>query len=251
MTFTVSGLWLYPVQSMRGQKMQALDYTTDGLRLDRWFGIWDVEEAKMVGSAGGKRNWRSLVTWDAHLLTPLDAEEPKVEIRFPDGGHVASDDAEIDRLLSERLERPVEFRGNRGERAPARYALAHCHLITGATLRRLSRGYPEGEFAPERFRPNVLLDCGYEVGFVEQPWVGKRILASSGAVLEGTEDCQRCAMTTRAQGGLPSDPKILHTIMLDNNTNAGIYARVSKAGRIALGDTVQVQRSAAPAEASA
>ena len=95
--------------------------------------------------------------------------------------------------------------------------------------------------ALERFRPNVLLDCGDEVGFIEQPWLGRKIAASSGAVLEGTEDCQRCALTTRAQGDLPSDPKILHTVMLENNTNAGIYARVATPGRIAVGDAIEVR----------
>ncbi len=194
----------------------------------------------MVGSASGKRAWRPLISWNAQLVTPLDAAEPKVEIRFPEGGHVVSDDPEISRLLSDRLERAVEFRGTKGERAPKRYELAHCHLLTSATLRRLNRSYPEGEFEPERFRPNVMLDCGDEVGFIEQPWLGKQIALSSGAVLEGTEDCQRCAMTTRAQGALPSDPKILHTVMLENNTNAGIYARVANAGRAALGDEVRV-----------
>ena len=238
----VSVLWLYPVQSMRGQKMEALDFALDGLRMDRWFGIRDVETGGMVGSSMGKRAWLPIVTWDAALLTPLDAAEPKVEIRFPDGGHVVSDDADTDRVLSDRLGRAVELRGKDGVQAERRYRMASCHLITSATLKRLSQSHPEGNFAPERFRPNVLLDCGGEVGFIEQPWLGHLIQASSGAVLEGTENCARCALTTRAQGDLPSDPKILHTVMLENNTNAGIYAKVSQAGRVALGDEVSVKR---------
>jgi uncharacterized protein YcbX len=238
----VSVLWLYPVQSMRGQKMEALDFALDGLRMDRWFGIRDVETGGMVGSSMGKRAWLPIVTWDAALLTPLDAAEPKVEIRFPDGGHVVSDDADTDRVLSDRLGRAVELRGKDGVQAERRYRMASCHLITSATLKCLSQSHPEGNFAPERFRPNVLLDCGGEVGFIEQPWLGHLIQASSGAVLEGTENCARCALTTRAQGDLPSDPKILHTVMLENNTNAGIYAKVSQAGRVALGDEVSVKR---------
>jgi len=236
----VSALWLYPVQSMRGQKMEALDFTLDGLRMDRWFGIRDVETGEMVGSSSGKKAWRPIITWDAVLLTPVDAAVPKVEIRFPDGGHVVSDDPQVDAMLSDRLERPVEFRGKDGVKSVHRYDLAHCHLLTSATLKRLARSHPEGNFAPERFRPNVVLDCGDEVGFIEQPWLGQRIQAASGAVLEGTEDCQRCALTTRAQGDLPSDPKILHTVMLDNNTNAGIYAKVAQAGRVAFGDSISI-----------
>lgn len=235
----VSALWLYPVQSLRGQQMEALDFALDGLRLDRWFGIRDVETGGMVGSSMGKKAWLPLITWDAVLV---DATTPKVEIRFPDGSHVVSDDAAVDRLLSDRLGRAVEFKGKDGVKADHRYRMASCHLLTSATLKRLAASYPEGDFAPERFRPNMVLDCGEEVGFIEQLWIGHLIAASSGAVLEGTEDCARCALTTRAQGTLPSDPKILHTVMLENNTNAGIYAKVSKPGRVAVGDAVSVEK---------
>jgi uncharacterized protein YcbX len=234
----VSALWLYPVQSMRGQKMAALDFRADGLRLDRWFGIRDVETGGMVGSSMGKKAWRPLITWDAVLV---DDAAPKVEIRFPDGGHVVSDDPAVDRVLSDRLGRAVELNGRDGVKADRRYRMASCHLLTSATLKRLCQSHPEGDFAAERFRPNMVLDCDDAVGFIEQPWLGHLISASSGAVLEGTEDCKRCALTTRAQGDLPSDPKILHTVMLENNTSAGIYAKVSKPGRVALGDTVSVE----------
>jgi len=240
MAVTVSDLWLYPVQSLRGQKMAALDYALDGLRLDRWFGIRDVETGRMVGASMAKRAWLPLITWDATVVSASDAVEPRVEIRFPDGASVASDDANVDRVLSDRLGRAVELRGKNGEKADRRYRMASCHLITSATLRRLRQSYPEGDFAPERFRPNMVLDCGDEVGFIEQPWKGQTITAASGVVLEGTEDCKRCALTTRAQGDLPSDPKILHTVMLENQTSAGIYARVIEPGRVAVGDAVRV-----------
>jgi uncharacterized protein YcbX len=236
----VSALWLYPVQSLRGQKMEALDFQSGGLRMDRWFGIRDVETGGMVGSSMGKRAWKPLITWEAALLTPMDSELPKVEIRFPDGTHVSSDDAAVDRTLSERLGRAVELRGKDGQKAERRYRMASCHLLTTATLNKLREAYPEGDFAPERFRPNLVLDCGAESGFIEQPWVGRLISAASGAVLEGSEDCKRCALTTRAQGDLPSDPKILHTVMQENNTSAGIYARVAQSGKIALADDVTV-----------
>jgi uncharacterized protein YcbX len=212
------------------------------LRLDRWFGIRDVETGGMVGASMGKRAWLPLITWDAKLVAPVDADTPRVEIRFPDGGHVVSDDAAADRILSDRLGRAVELKGKDGVKADHRYRMASCHLLTSATLKRLSQSHPEGNFAPERFRPNMMLDCGAEIGFIEQPWLGHLIQASSGAVLEGTEDCKRCALTTRAQGDLPSDPKILHTVMLENNTSAGIYAKVAKPGRVALGDLVTVDK---------
>src|SRR4029077_18834720 len=113
----VSALWLYPVQSLRGQKMDALDFVSDGLRMDRWFGIRDVETGDMVGASSAKKAWRPLITWEAQLLTPIDADVPKVEIRFPDGECVVSDDARIDHAMSERLGRAVELRGKEGVKA--------------------------------------------------------------------------------------------------------------------------------------
>jgi len=236
----VSALWLYPVQSLRGQTMEGLDFASDGLRLDRWFGIRDIETGGMVGSSMGKKAWRPLITWDAVVVDA--GEMPKVEIRFPEGGHVVSDDAAVDTLLSDRLGRAVELKGKDGVKADRRYRMASCHLLTTATLRRLRESYPEGDFAPERFRPNMVLDCGDEIGFIEQPWLGRLISAASGTVLEGTEDCKRCALTTRAQGDLPSDPRILHTVMLENNTSAGIYAKVSKPGRVVMGDAISIEK---------
>jgi uncharacterized protein YcbX len=239
-TKTVSALWLYPVQSLRGQPMHSLDFEARGPRFDRWYGIEDIETGKMVGSSSAKREWRPLITWDARLLDALSHGIPKVEIRFPDGEHLVSDDTGIDRKLSDRLGKPVKFRGADGKRAQPRYEVAPCHLLTTSTQRRLHELCPSGDFAPERFRPTLMLDCGAETGFIEQAWLGRRMTVSSGVVLEGTEDCKRCALTTRAQGDLPKDPGILHTVVQHNNTSAGIYAKVAKAGRMALGDAMAV-----------
>jgi uncharacterized protein YcbX len=220
--------------------MEAMDFAEGGHRLDRWFGIRDLETGAMVGSSQAKRNWVPIITWEAAVLTPFDAAEPKVELRFPDGARIASDDDGIDAVLSERLGRPVRFEGRGGVKADRRYRMASCHLLTTASLKRFRELYPQGDFAPERFRPNVLLDCGDDVGFIEQPWLGRDLAAGAELVFQATEDCKRCALTTRAQGDLPFDPKILHTVMLENNTSAGIYALVKHPGRIALGDKLTV-----------
>src|SRR4051812_50218193 len=105
----VSALWLYPVQSLRGQKVESLDFALEGLRLDRWFGIRDIETGGMVGASMAKRAWLPLITWDAAIVA--DGEAPKVEIRFPDGGHVVSDDAAGGQLLSDRPRRPGRMGG--------------------------------------------------------------------------------------------------------------------------------------------
>jgi uncharacterized protein YcbX len=43
---------------------------------------------------------------------------------------------------------------------PAFVDYAPLHLLTTATLARLARLYPQGQWDPARFRPNVLIDNG-------------------------------------------------------------------------------------------
>jgi hypothetical protein len=234
-------LWRYPVGSLRGEKRDDLDFTESGVVGDRGYAILDVSKGVLVGSS--RPGWDALITWSARYLDPVSADGslPPVEIRFPDGGTLRSDDPDCDRLLSERLGKPIRLVINDGSVAERRYALAPCHFITTATLAKFSEIYPDGRFDPVRFRPNLVLDCGTEGGFVEQGWHGKR-LTSAAMQLTVTEDCVRCALTVRAQGDLPKDPRILHTVTQHNHTLLGGYAAVTSAGRLELGSTMTVDR---------
>jgi GrpB-like predicted nucleotidyltransferase (UPF0157 family) len=55
------------------------------------------------------------------------------------------------------------------------YVASPCHLLTSATLKALSAAYPSGRFVSQRFRPNVTLDCGDAVGFLETDWIGRSL----------------------------------------------------------------------------
>jgi hypothetical protein len=234
-------LWRYPVASLRGEEMPALDFAASGVVGDRSYGILDASKNVLVGSS--RPGWDALITWSARYLGPvtMGASLPPVEIRFPDGGSQRSDDPDCDRLLSERLGKPIRLILNDGSIVEPRYALAPCHFLTTATLAKLAEIYPEGRFDPVRFRPNLVLDCGAANGFIEQGWLGKRLVGAA-VELTVTEDCVRCALTVRAQGDLPKDPRILHTVTQHNRTLCGGYAAVTMPGHLDLGMTLTVDR---------
>ena len=48
---------------------------------------------------------------------------------------------------------------------------ASIHIVTTSTLRRLETAYPAGQFAIQRFRPNLVVECPDESGFVENAWL--------------------------------------------------------------------------------
>jgi uncharacterized protein YcbX len=238
----IIGLWRYPVASIRGEALDSLEFGPGGVIGDRGYAVLDTVKNVLVGSS--RPGWDALITWNARYLGPVipGAPLPAVEISFPDGGSVVSTDVDCDDRLSARLGKPVRLVVNDGSVVPPRYALAPCHFLTTASLTAFRDIYPEGTFEPARFRPNVFLDCGPAKGFLEQAWHGwlLRSATAEEAELNVTEDCVRCAMTVRAQGDLPKDPRILHTVTQYNDTNCGGYAAVSRPGQLRRGATLSV-----------
>lgn len=234
----VSELWRYPVQSLRGERLPALDFTPQGIRGDRGYCVAEAE----TGAAGtaARPPWKMLVTWAARYLVEPgpDTDLPVVEVAFPDGAAMFSDDTRIHDAMSERIGRPVRLARSDAPDTVLPYKASHCHLLTNATLKALAAAYPAGRFVPERFRPNVVLDCGGVTGFIENGWLGSDL--DLGAVrLDINEHCVRCALTTRPQGDLPMDPGILHTAQQFNDNHVGVYGAVRQSGRVSLGDRAQ------------
>lgn len=235
----VMGLYRYPVQSVRGEELRSVSFGAGGIPGDRAFGIADLELGVIAHASRAKKQYRGLITWSARYLSEPDVAKPVVELDFADGTTVRSDDAEIDRIISDRLGMKAALVCNDGKTVPKLYEQSHCHLLTTATLKRLQQEHENGRFAPERFRPNIMLDTGDDVGFLEQDWLGREV-AIGGASFNVNDVCKRCALTTRAQGNLPDDPGILHSTVV-NKTVAGVYGAVVKTGAVRVGDAVKIE----------
>lgn len=113
-------------------------------------------------------------------------------------------------------------------------------LMTETTLRTIQEKAPESRFDVRRFRPNLLIaDSGSSEPFPENAWCGRRLKIGE-AILEITVECPRCVMTTHGFEDLPKDPKIMRTLVRESGGNLGVYAKVEKPGRIALGDRIEL-----------
>jgi uncharacterized protein YcbX len=237
---SVAGIFRYPLQSVRGEEVAAASFVAHGMPGDRAYAIADLELNCVAHASRAKKQYRPLITWSArYLAEPRDGTAPApVEIDFCDGT-MRGDDTRIDQAISDRLGMKAALVVNDGSRVPKLYDSSPCHLITSATLRRLQEEHPAGMFTPSRFRPNLYLDCGTDVGFVEQGWMGCKVTAGE-VVFEINEPCLRCALTTRAQVDLPDDPGILQATVRINKAVAGIYGAVKQAGFLRRGDAVLV-----------
>jgi len=261
----VVSLWRYPVKSMMGEELNASDVTDRGLLGDRSLALVDTETAKVV-SAKNPKKWPGMFDFRAVFITPpeLGSALPPVRVTLPDGVTVTSDDTRFAELMSTALGRPValaaaapsqpsleEYWPDMAELAnqdtvtdeamPAGtfFDLATIHVLTTSTISRLRELYPEGRFEVRRFRPNIVVrPDDDDVEFVESKWVGRELRVGEDVVLQITDHCPRCVMTTLPQGDLPKDSGILRTAARHNDVHVGVYAEVRRAGRVQRGDAV-------------
>ena len=201
----VGSLWRYPVKSMMGEELNAAEVTERGLRGDRVYALVDCADGK-VATAKNPRKWPHLFDFRATFIDPAraGAQAAPIRIALPDGTMVTSAQEDCSQILSRALAREVMLdaagRGNAETPSSASNALAanaeeywpdmegldfrdtvtdfalplgtffDCavvHLLTTATLDRLSELYPRGRFEVRRFRPNIVVQpASGERGFI-------------------------------------------------------------------------------------
>lgn len=109
------------------------------------------------------------------------------------------------------------------------------HIINLASIRDLER-VASAPINPLRFRPNVIIDTG--VAWQERGWVGRTLECGAVAlnVLKHTERC--AAINVDPDTGQRDLDLPVHLARNWNHTDFGIYANVTRAGDLAVGETV-------------
>jgi uncharacterized protein len=107
---TVRTLWRFPVKSMLGEELDAVDLSRGGIVGDRAYAIRDRETGK-IASAKHPRLWPNLLGCRASFVeAPRDGHElPPARIELAGGELVLSDAADVDAVLSRFFGREVEL----------------------------------------------------------------------------------------------------------------------------------------------
>lgn len=110
MTNTVAQLYRYPVKSMLGETLGRSHVDGRGLLGDRGYAVVDASDG-VVASAKVPAKWSGLLGFRARYTAEPDpgAPLPTVDIEFPDGSTLRSDDPGIDGALSAALGRDVRL----------------------------------------------------------------------------------------------------------------------------------------------
>ena len=280
----IAALHRYPVKSMLGETVETVTVTGRGVVGDRAYALVDQESGK-VASAKNPRRWRVLFACRAaYLDAPRTDDDPApVRITLPDGTHVDTEDPRVHTVLSELVGRAVRLETRPPERAVLEQYRPHLdgiaddldetvtdgavgvvapgtffdaaplHVLTTATLARLTALAPASRFTAARFRPNLVVDVGGESGFVENGWVGRSMTFGAGIEASVFLAAPRCVMTTLAQEALPRDLGVLQAIAAHNRFDipglgpsscVGVYALVTSGGVARTADAVTVEPQA-------
>lgn len=266
---SVASLWRYPVKSMAGEELSAIEVTKSGLLGDRAYALLDSADGK-AATAKNPRKWPTLFGFRAEFVEPprIGAPVPPVRVTMPNGAETTSQQADVNQVLSRALNRAVtlnaaglEHVGVQAEDywpdmdgldfrdtvtdftlpAGTFFDGAPVLLLTTAALARLHELYPQGRFEVARFRANIVVTpASDEPDFVENAWIGRTLAIGEAVRLRVTRPCGRCVMTTLPQGDLPEDLGVLRTAAQHNKANVGVYATVERGGAIRRGDVVTV-----------
>lgn len=269
---TVAALHRYPVKSMQGEALDAVEVGPGGIVGDRSWALRDIETGRVV-SAKRPRPWGAALACTA---TGLDDD---VQIELPSGerfgildgglsvaleavfgrtvaterwtpGEQPSYDSEWPEVDGVSLSGDLALPTNLTGEGVGFVDLGELHLLTTASMRTVAEADPELVVDARRFRPSVLIDTGDATGFPENDdWAGATLRIGAGAdaveVAVG-EPAPRCIMTTLAQGDLPRQPGVLRTIARINHRESdfgsfaclGAYATVARPGTVRAGDVV-------------
>jgi MOSC domain-containing protein len=215
-------VWRYPVKSMAGERLEECAITEAGLEGDRRWALIDRSPHR-DGRWFNIKQHAPLMTYRARLAGGM------LDVVAPDGGRVTLD-ADLVRRFESEAERPLELRELPGEN----FDDSHVLIVNLASLEAFGReaGMPLDH---RRFRANLYVD-GLEPE-EELRWLGRKIRAGE-AELEVTSRCERCKVITMDPDTTEATPELLRVLVERHDERMGIYCRVVRPGRVAVGDHV-------------
>ena len=215
----------YPVKSMGGESLDAVDIDERGLVGDRTYAVRDTE-SKLASGKNTKRMARRDGIFEFSAATQDDA----VVVTGPGGRHAVVGSPHLDVWLTDALAADVAVAPETDVRHFDDGAVS---LIGTATLDWCARELGVDADA-RRLRANLVVDTAEP--FEEEAWTGD--LHVGGAVLRPAGRIERCRTIDLAQDGVDTTTRWLKALGERRDLRVAIYVDVVTPGRVALGDPV-------------
>lgn len=223
----VVSLRRYPVKSMGGEDLAAVDLDRRGLAGDRWFAVHDND-----GRLASGKNSRRFRRHDG-VFGYRAATTPEGVVVSRPGGRWRAGGQELDAELSGAFGQVMRVLP---EREVVHQDAGSVSLISTGTLRWCAENLGV-DADPRRLRVNIVVSS--DEPFIEESWVGETV-AIGEVALHVVARIPRCRMIDIAQDGAEARHRLLKPLAEHRGTSLAVYADVASAGRIAVGDPVSL-----------
>jgi uncharacterized protein YcbX len=205
-------IWRYPVKSMAGERLDAVELSPRGIPGDRVVQVYDARGRRLTARTHpGLLGLRATLAPDG---------EPRVDGRPWTAPDVA---AAVERAVGG----PVRLAR---DESLDRFDVLPLLVVTDGIVRHLG-------LDRRRFRPNLLIEG--VAGLAERDWEGRRLRIGEAVVaLESRRG--RCVMTTHDPDTLAQDHGVLRRIVRELGGELGLDAAVVQPGRVTAGDPVEL-----------
>ncbi|HLK21609.1 MAG TPA: MOSC N-terminal beta barrel domain-containing protein [Bryobacteraceae bacterium] len=233
----VEALYRYPVKSMAGESLHSANLGWHGIEGDRRLALRRLEDR------GGGFPWLTAGKFpDLIRFTPErgGTSDLPTHIRTPDGQSLPIFSEELAAEIARRYNSPVEMMHYKH----GIFDEGTISLIASDTICELSR---LAGLNPDvrRFRPNILVKLLQPIPFQEDDWVGCILSfgesADAPAVSVTLRD-ERCAMLNLDPDTAQPNPEMLKAVVHAHQNTAGVYAAVTRTGKLAVGQPIILNR---------
>ncbi|HET9315839.1 MAG TPA: MOSC N-terminal beta barrel domain-containing protein, partial [Vicinamibacteria bacterium] len=228
-------LFRYPVKSMGGQAVDAVELGWHGLDGDRRLGLRRVEDRGGFPWLTASKLPELVLFAPERRGTSGEAGLP-THVRTPEGADLPVFGPELAAEITRRHGAPVEMMHmSRGI-----FDEASVSVITSATVSEIATLAAQPPEA-RRFRPNVLVSTLRSAPFEEDDWVGGVLLfggTTDAATIAVTNHDERCSMVNLDPDSGRPTPEVLKAIVRERGNKAGVYGTVTRRGGLAVGQPV-------------
>lgn len=229
----VEVLFRYPVKSMRGESLESAELGWHGLAGDRRLALRRTEDH-------GGFPWLSASRLPELILfaplRPVAEGDLPTHVRTPEGEELALFGPELAAEIGRRHGSPVEMTHLRN----GTFDEASVSVITSGTALEIGRLATQPADV-RRFRPNIVIAPLSAIPFEEDAWVGGVLSFGDGteaAAITVTMRDERCSMINLDPDSAHPAPAMLKAVVRVRENKAGVYATVTRRGRLAPGQSV-------------
>ncbi|HEU5421355.1 MAG TPA: MOSC N-terminal beta barrel domain-containing protein [Streptosporangiaceae bacterium] len=226
----VAGLWRYPVKSMQAEELDAAEVWWHGLAGDRRWAFIRDGQVRSGFPWLTIRELPELARYRPRFADPGRPNASAVLVSTPSGAELNV----ADPVLAAELGPGVRvIKQDRGV-----FDSLPLSLLTTQSLAGVGQ-LLGAEPAVGRFRPNLLVDAPGPA-FPEDAWVGRTLRLGELRMRVDRRD-PRCVMVTVDPVTLQRDREVLRAIARQRDNLLGVYGSVVQPGRVAVGDTVELE----------